>query len=148
MDVYRKDIYVERNFLKYALFVSFFPQLVAGPIERSKNLLKQIGRDNSFYYDNFRRGLLLMLWGYFQKIVIADRVGLFGDTVYDSVNSYEGGGYFLLASVLFAIQIYCDFSGYSMIAIGAAKVMGFKLMAYFSDLMVSGLSLYSIRRKP
>lgn len=72
-----------------------------------------------------------MLWGYFQKIVIADRVGLFGDTVYDSVNSYEGGGYFLLASVLFAIQIYCDFSGYSMIAIGAAKVMGFKLMENF-----------------
>lgn len=130
MDVYRKDIYVERNFLKYALFVSFFPQLVAGPIERSKNLLKQISQDNAFSYENFRRGLLIMLWGYFQKIVIADRIGLLVDTVYGNVGGYEGS-YFLLASVLFAVQIYCDFSGYSMIAVGAAKVMGFRLMENF-----------------
>lgn len=131
MDVYRKEIYVERNFLKYALFVSFFPQLVAGPIERSKNLLKQIGTYNVFSYDNFRRGLLIMLWGYFQKIVIADRIALLVDTVYNNVGSYEGS-YYLLASVLFAIQIYCDFSGYSLIAAGAAKVMGFELMENFN----------------
>lgn len=130
MDVYRKEIYVERNFFKYALFVSFFPQLVAGPIERSKNLLKQISRENVFSYENFRRGLLLMLWGYFQKIVIADRIALLVDTVYGNVYNYQGG-YYLLASVLFAIQIYCDFSGYSMIAVGAAKVMGFELMENF-----------------
>ncbi len=130
MDVYRKEIYVEKNFLKYALFVSFFPQLVAGPIERSKNLLKQIGSGHCFSYENFRRGLLIMLWGYFQKIVIADRIGLLVDTVYNNVGQYEGG-YFLLASVLFAIQIYCDFSGYSLIAVGAAKVMGFQLMENF-----------------
>lgn len=130
MDVYRKDIYVERNFLKYALFVSFFPQLVAGPIERSKNLLRQIGTGIPFSYENFRRGLLLMLWGYFQKIVIADRIALLVDTVYGNVDQYQGG-YFLLASVLFAVQIYCDFSGYSMIAVGAAKVMGFELMENF-----------------
>lgn len=131
MDVYRKEIYVEKNFLKYALFVSFFPQLVAGPIERSKNLLVQIGRQTLFSYENFRRGLLLMLWGYFQKIVIADRIGLLVDTVYGNVGQYEGC-YFLLASVLFAIQIYCDFSGYSLIAVGAAKVMGFTLMENFN----------------
>lgn len=130
MDVYRKEIYVERNFFKYALFVSFFPQLVAGPIERSKNLLKQINRTNDFSYENFRRGLLIMLWGYFQKIVIADRIGLLVDTVFSNVEQYEGG-YYLLASILFAIQIYCDFSGYSLIAVGAAKVMGFQLMKNF-----------------
>lgn len=130
MDVYRKDIYVERNFLKYALFVSFFPQLVAGPIERSKNLLKQISCGHSFSYENFRRGLLLMLWGYFQKIVIADRLAFLVDTVYGDLYSYQGEQY-LLASVLFAIQIYCDFSGYSIIAAGAAKVMGFQLMENF-----------------
>lgn len=130
MDVYRKEIYVERNFLKYALFVSFFPQLVAGPIERSKNLLKQISRDNVFSYENLRRGLLIMLWGYFQKIVIADRIGLLVDTVYGNVGEYQAGSY-LLASVLFAVQIYCDFSGYSLIAVGAAKVMGFQLMENF-----------------
>lgn len=130
MDVYRKEIYVEKNFFKYALFVSFFPQLVAGPIERSKNLLRQIGKDISFSYENFRRGLLIMLWGYFQKIVIADRIGLLVGTVYGNVDKYQGG-YFLLASVLFAVQIYCDFSGYSLIAVGAAKVMGFELMENF-----------------
>lgn len=92
MDVYRKEIYVEKNFFRYALFVSFFPQLVAGPIERSKNLLRQIGKDISFSYENFRRGLLTMLWGYFQKIVIADRMGLLVDTVYGNVDKYQGGG--------------------------------------------------------
>ncbi len=130
MDVYRKEIYVERNFLKYALFVSFFPQLVAGPIERSKNLLEQIGREHGFSYENFRQGLLWMLWGYFQKIVIADRIAFLVDTVYGDVYQYQGG-YYLLASVLFAVQIYCDFSGYSLIAVGAAKVMGFQLMENF-----------------
>lgn len=130
MDVYRKDIYVERNFFKYALFVSFFPQLVAGPIERSKNLLKQIHQNYDFSYENFRRGLLIMLWGYFQKIVIADRIALLVDTVFGNVWQYEGT-YYLLASVLFAVQIYCDFSGYSLIAVGAAQVMGFQLMENF-----------------
>lgn len=130
MDVYRKEIYVERNFLKYALFVSFFPQLVAGPIERSKNLLEQIGREHGFSYENFRQRLLWMLWGYFQKIVIADRIAFLVDTVYGDVYQYQGG-YYLLASVLFAVQIYCDFSGYSLIAVGAAKVMGFQLMENF-----------------
>lgn len=131
MDVYRKEIPAEKNFLKYALFVSFFPQLVAGPIERSKNLLSQISEAHSFDYERAKTGFLIMLWGYFQKLVLADRIAIVVDTVYANPDSYPGC-YLLLASVLFAIQIYCDFSGYSMIAIGAAKVMGFSLMDNFN----------------
>lgn len=130
MDVYRGDVEAEHNFLKYALFVSFFPQLVAGPIERSKNLLKQINEIHKFSFEKMRDGLLLMLWGYFLKIVIADRVALFVDTVYGDVYQY-GGLYAFLATGLFAIQIYCDFAGYSTIAVGAAEILGFRLMENF-----------------
>lgn len=132
MDVYRGEIKAERNILKYALFVSFFPQLVAGPIERSKNLLKQVNTPHSFSYTNMRDGLLTMLWGYFQKLIIADRVAIFVDEVYSNVHGYQGA-YLFVASVLFAFQIYCDFSGYSTIAIGAAKVLGFDLMENFNS---------------
>jgi len=131
MDVYRRDVEAEHNFLKYALFVSFFPQLVAGPIERSKNLLKQVNIAHTFRFENMREGLLLMLWGYFQKLVIADRAALLVDTVFQDVTQYSGV-YFIVASVLFAFQIYCDFSGYSIIAIGAAKILGFHLMENFN----------------
>jgi D-alanyl-lipoteichoic acid acyltransferase DltB (MBOAT superfamily) len=131
MDVYRKDIEPEHNFLKYALFVSFFPQLVAGPIERSKNLLKQVNQSHEFYYDNMREGLLIMLWGYFLKLVIADRAAIIVDTVYGNYAEF-GGAYILVASVLFAVQIYCDFAGYSTIAVGAAKILGFNLMENFN----------------
>lgn len=130
MDVYRKDITAERNFLKYALFVSFFPQLVAGPIERSKNLLKQVNQPHRFDYDKMREGLLIMLWGYFLKLVVADRVSVIVDTVYGDYTQY-GGVYIIVASILFAVQIYCDFAGYSTIAIGAAEVLGFRLMENF-----------------
>ncbi len=130
VDVYRGEVEVEKNFLKYALFVSFFPQLVAGPIERSKNLLKQVNETHSFSYSRMRDGLLLMMWGYFLKIVIADRAAIFVDTAYTDIETF-GGVYLIVASVLFAIQIYCDFSGYSIIALGAAKVMGFELMENF-----------------
>jgi D-alanyl-lipoteichoic acid acyltransferase DltB (MBOAT superfamily) len=131
MDVYRKDIEPEHNFLKYALFVSFFPQLVAGPIERSKNLLKQVNQSHEFHYDNMREGLLIMLWGYFLKLVIADRAAIIVDTVYGNYAEF-GGAYILVASVLFAVQIYCDFAGYSTIAVGAAKILGFNLMENFN----------------
>jgi D-alanyl-lipoteichoic acid acyltransferase DltB (MBOAT superfamily) len=131
MDVYRGDVKAEKNFLKYALFVSFFPQLVAGPIERSKNLLKQVNKSHSFNYDNMREGLLIMLWGYFLKLVIADRAAIVVDTVYGNYTEY-GGAYIVVASVLFAVQIYCDFAGYSTIAVGAAKILGFDLMENFS----------------
>lgn len=130
IDVYRGDIYAERNFLKYALFVSFFPQLVAGPIERSKNLLRQLGSPKSFSYENLRKGLLLMLWGYFLKMVIADRAAIIVDTVYGNSETFVGM-YIIVATIFFAIQIYCDFSGYSTIARGAALVLGYELTDNF-----------------
>lgn len=137
MDVYRGEIEAERNFFKYALFVSFFPQLVAGPIERSKNLLKQVGQVHRFDYRKMCEGLLLMIWGYFLKLVIADRIAIFVDAAYSTDTIYDGR-YLLIASILFAFQIYCDFAGYSTIAIGAAEVMGFRLMENFDCPYFSG----------
>ena len=130
MDVYRDDIYAEKNFFRYALFVSFFPQLVAGPIERSKNLLKQLAVERKFSFDNLREGFIIMLWGYFVKIVIADRIALFVDTVYGDMGKY-GGWYITVAALLFAIQTYGDFYGYSLIAKGAAKIIDIDLMENF-----------------
>lgn len=130
IDVYRGDIYAEKNFFRYALYVSFFPQLVAGPIERSKNLLKQLATPTKFNFEKARDGFLLMLWGYFLKIVLADRIAIVVDTVYNDHQRY-GGWYLIVATVLFAIQIYCDFAGYSTIAIGAAEIFGIKLMENF-----------------
>lgn len=132
VDVYRDDIYAEKNFFKYALFVSFFPQLVAGPIERSKNLLIQLNEKHTLKYDNLQSGFMLMLYGYFLKMVIADRIALFVDTVYGDYIKYSGW-YLIVASILFAFQIYCDFAGYSTIALGAAKIMGFTLTDNFNS---------------
>ena len=137
MDVYRDEIYAEKNFLRYALFVSFFPQLVAGPIERSKNLLKQLAKPHRFSFERVRDGLLLMLWGFFLKIVIADRAAIFVDTVYGNYTGYPGW-YLVVATVLFAVQIYCDFYGYSTIAMGAAKMLGIRLMENFNAPYLSG----------
>ena len=130
MDVYRDEIYAEKNFFRYALFVSFFPQLVAGPIERSKNLLRQLAEPKCYDYDNVRTGLLTMLWGYFIKIVLADRLGILVDTVYANPDAYHGMQV-ILANLGFTLQIYCDFMGYSIIARGAAKVLGYNLMSNF-----------------
>ena len=132
IDVYRKDVKVEHNFLKYALFVSFFPQLVAGPIERSKNLLKQIYERHYFDFHRIKDGLMLMLWGFFLKIVIADRVAIVVNTIFNGFPTY-GGMYIVIGAIFFAVQIYCDFYGYSTIAMGAAKVMGFDLMENFNS---------------
>lgn len=132
MDVYRGEIYAEKNFFRYALFVSFFPQLVAGPIERSKNLLKQLATPQKFSFDNAREGVLLMLWGYFLKMVIADRAAIFVDAVYGDIGMYQGW-YLIVATLLFAVQIYCDFAGYSIIAMGAAKILGIHLMENFQS---------------
>lgn len=130
VDVYRDEVYAERNFFRYALFVSFFPQLVAGPIERSKNLLKQLAVPQKFDFESARDGFALMLWGFFLKIVLADRIAIFVDKVYG--NYYEfNGWYIIVATILFAVQIYCDFAGYSTIAVGAAKIMGIHLMENF-----------------
>ncbi len=133
IDVYRGDVEVERNFINYALFVSFFPQLVAGPIERSKNLITQINNEErKFSFENMRNGLLLMIWGFFLKLVISDRAAIVVNTVYSGDVGSFGGFYVIVATVLFAIQIYCDFAGYTVIAMGAAQVMGFKLMDNFN----------------
>ena len=131
MDVYRGEIYAEKNFLRYALYVSFFPQLVAGPIERSKNLLKQLAVPQKFSYERARDGLYLMLWGYFLKIVMADRIAVVVDRIYDGYEVYPGW-YLVVGTVLFAFQVYCDFAGYSTIAIGAAKILGINLMENFN----------------
>lgn len=131
IDVYRKDVQAERNLLKYALFVSFFPQLVAGPIERSKNLLGQVNNIKRFDYNKFINGFLLMIWGFFLKLVIADRIAVFVDNVYQDITGYSGT-VLLIASVLFAFQIYCDFAGYSIIAMGSASMLGFTLMENFN----------------
>ncbi|MCI1982400.1 MAG: MBOAT family protein [Oscillospiraceae bacterium] len=130
VDVYRGDIKPEKNLGKYALFVSFFPQLVAGPIEKSKDLLPQFDEVHTFDYDRVRKGLLLMLWGYFQKTAVADRLAQLVNTVYNSPQKYSGLEV-AVATVFFAFQIYCDFAGYSNIAIGAAQVMGFRLTKNF-----------------
>lgn len=132
IDVYRGDVKAEKNIIRYALFVSFFPQLVAGPIERSSNLINQFKTHNKFNYENARDGLLLMLWGYFLKIVIADRIAIFVDSVYGNITEH-GGLFLVIATILFAFQIYCDFAGYSTIAIGSAKILGFELMKNFDS---------------
>lgn len=132
VDVYRGDVVPEKNLGKYALFVSFFPQLVAGPIETSKHLLDQFNHEYKFEYSRVKSGLLLMLWGFFQKLVIADRVAILVNTVFNNYNSYRGFT-LLFASILFAVQIYCDFSSYSDIAIGSARIMGFDLMQNFKS---------------
>ena len=130
IDVYRGDVQVEKNPLRYMVFVSFFPQLVAGPIERSSRLLGQFYEKHRFSYDRMVRGLMMMLWGYFQKMVVADRLSVLVDQVFNYC-SYYAGFEILVGAVFFAFQIYCDFAGYSTIAIGAAQVMGFDLMENF-----------------
>lgn len=130
MDVYRGKIEATRHFGKYALFVSFFPQLVAGPIEKSSNLLPQFDRFPKFDYDRIKDGLILMAWGFFKKMVIADRLAFLVNTVYTNPTSYAGFE-LIIATLFFAIQILCDFSGYTDIAIGAAKVLGYDLMKNF-----------------
>ena len=135
IDVYRGNIKAERNVLRYALFVSFFPQLVAGPIERSGNLLCQIQKlaeTKLWDFVRVREGLLLMTWGLFQKLVIADRASILVNQVYSNYRDY-GFLELVIASVLFAFQIYCDFGGYTNIARGAARVMGISLMQNFQQ---------------
>lgn len=136
IDVYRGTIEARRNFLHYALFVSFFPQLVAGPIERSGNLLLQIENMAAMKLWDSRRiqkGALTMLYGYILKMVLADRAAIFVNTVFSPENFgvYQGITV-LLAAMLFAVQIYCDFAGYSCIAIGASQIMGIELMQNFN----------------
>lgn len=135
IDVYQEKIVPEKNLINYALFISFFPQLVAGPIERSENLLRQIRGISNYSqgridYNRITDGLFYILYGYFLKLVIADRISVLVDIVFERWYLY-GSIELVVAAVGFAIQIYCDFSSYSIIAIGAAQVMGFELMENF-----------------
>jgi len=130
IEVYRGNQKAEHHLGIFALYVSFFPQLVAGPIERAQNLLSQFYQKHLFEYERVTDGLKLMAWGMFKKVVIADRLAVFVDTVYGNPSGFQGI-HFIEATFFFAIQIYCDFSGYSDIAIGTARVMGFKLMNNF-----------------
>ena len=132
VDVYKGVTKAEHHFGKYAAFVSFFPQLVAGPIERTNNLLPQINQSHRFDYEQALQGVKLILWGYYKKLVIADILSSYVKAVYDDPHEYVGFS-FVLASVFFALQIYCDFSGYSDIAIGTAKLFGINLMNNFKS---------------
>ncbi len=130
IEVYRGNQKAERHFGIYSLYVMFYPQLVAGPIERPQNLLHQLREKHHFEYQRVADGLKLMAWGLFKKVVIADRLAVVVNTVYADPTAHSGAA-LLLASVFFAFQIYCDFSGYSDMAIGAAQVMGIRLMENF-----------------
>ncbi|AOW21718.1 MBOAT family O-acyltransferase [Urechidicola croceus] len=131
IDIYRKKINPEKNFIKYALYVSFFPQLVAGPIERADRLLPQFYKKININTEYIKRGIIMMAWGFFLKLVVADRIGVYVDTVFNSPSSFKGLP-LLIGSYFFTFQIYFDFSAYTTIAIGAAKVMGFDLMQNFN----------------
>lgn len=130
VEVYRGKQKAEHNFIVYATYVMFFPQLVAGPIERPQNLLHQFCEKHSFDYVRVTSGLKRMAWGFFKKLVVADRLALYVNDVYGAPRSFNGLQ-LSLATFFFAYQIYCDFSGYSDIALGAAEVMGFRLMENF-----------------
>lgn len=132
IDVYKGKICAEKHFGKYAAFISFFPQLVAGPIERSENLLTQIKAEHKFDYEQATYGLKLMAWGFFKKIVIADTFAQYVDKVFNTLTNYQGI-VLVIIIFMFAMQIYCDFSGYSDIAIGTAKLFGINLMTNFKS---------------
>lgn len=131
IEVYRGNQKAEKHFGIYALYVMFFPQLVAGPIERPQNVLHQFHEKKTFEYQNLVKGLKLIIWGFFMKVVVADRLAIYVDAVYNNVENHSGIT-LLVATVFFSFQIYCDFAGYSLIAIGSAKIMGFDLMTNFN----------------
>ncbi|WP_202615316.1 MBOAT family O-acyltransferase [Algoriphagus kandeliae] len=131
IDIYRQKIEPEPSLAKFLTFVAFFPQLVAGPIERSDHILPQFKEKKYFNWDEGIAGLKIFIWGLFKKVVIADRLSLYVDPVFDNPQLWSGPT-LLMATIFFSIQIYCDFSGYSDMAIGVARVMGFKLMQNFN----------------
>ena len=130
LDVYHKRIKAEKNLIDYLLFVSFFPQIASGPISKADELLPQIKKERSFNYNQAVSGLKYLLWGMFLKVVLADRSGIYVDTVFASYEKFSGAGC-ALASMLYSIQIYADFAGYSLMAVGLAKTLGFDLINNF-----------------
>lgn len=131
IEVYRRKQKTEKDFIIYSLYVMFYPQLVAGPIERPQNLLPQFHTQFKFNFEKLKSGLMLIAWGLFKKVVIADRLSIMVDYCYDNPTAFSGFT-LLIATIFFTIQIYCDFSGYSDIAIGAARTMGYDLMLNFN----------------
>jgi alginate O-acetyltransferase complex protein AlgI len=130
LDVYHGRIKAEKIFTDYVLFVSFFPQIASGPISKADELLPQIKKTKIFNYDQASTGLKYLLWGMFLKVVLADRAGIYVDTVFGAYDKFSGAGC-ALASVLYSIQIYADFAGYSLMAVGLAKTLGFDLINNF-----------------
>jgi alginate O-acetyltransferase complex protein AlgI len=130
IEVYRRRVPAERNLLEYALYVAFFPQMVAGPIERPYELLPQFHREPAVTYEGVRAGMVQALWGLFKKMVLADNVADFVKLIYATPRHYSGAG-LSLATLLFSLQIYCDFSGYTDIALGLARMMGYELRINF-----------------
>lgn len=131
LDVYHGRIETEKNFCDYALFVSFFPQVTSGPISTAKDLMPQFKSPHTFKYEQGVEGLRMLLWGMFLKCMVADRLGLYVDTVYSNYEHFSGLNCFL-ASVFYTIQIYGDFAGYSLMAVGIAKTIGFDLINNFN----------------
>lgn len=130
VDVYRGDIHAEKNLGLYAVYISFFPKVMQGPIERGKNLLPQLYEHRRFQYKQASYGLKLMAWGYFKKLVLADNLSVYVNQVFNDLPSYQGLS-LVLATFFFAIQLYCDFSGYTDIALGSAKLFGIELSLNF-----------------
>lgn len=130
-DVYNKKTTAETNFINFAVFVAFFPQLVAGPIERSSSLLAQFRENHHFKFQLLISGSKLFIWGLFKKVVIADRLAIYVDRIYDNPELFSSST-LIVATLFFAVQIYCDFSGYSDMAIGSAKMLGFRLKQNFN----------------
>lgn len=130
VDVYKGDIHAEKSFGIYAVYISFFPKVMQGPIERGKKLLPQLNAHRKFQFDQASYGLKLMAWGYFKKLVLADGLSVYVNQVYNNLSAYKGFS-LVLATFFFAIQLYCDFSGYTDIALGSAKVLGINLTQNF-----------------
>jgi len=164
-DIFNNKIKPVRNFIEYSVFVSFFPLLVAGPIERATHLLPQIQKKRHFDYAYAAEGMRQILWGLFKKVVIADNCATYVNLIFNNSADYSGST-LVLGVIFFAFQIYCDFSGYSDIALGTARLFGIELLrnfaypyfardiaefgedAYFINHLVQGLPVYTFRRKP
>lgn len=132
IDVHRNNQIAEKNFGVFALYLSFFPKLTMGPIERASDLIHQFKEKHYLKYENITAGLKLMLWGFFQKIVIADRIAMYVDPIFDNAHDFSGTR-LIAASVFFSFQLYADFAGYTNIALGAAKILGINLTDNFDS---------------
>lgn len=136
IDVYKKRLLPEKNLGVFALYVNYFPQLVAGPIERATHLLPELKKKKVFNYSLFVSGLQLILWGMFKKVVVADRAAIISDQIFNNPNEYNGFS-FLIGGLFFSFQIFCDFSGYTDIAIGSSRLLGIDLMKNFNRPYIS-----------